>query len=327
MKKNTPFTLLELILAMGILTIIMVIMLSFFSAAQKAWMASSANAEIYENARVAMDLMTRDLQAALYNDENSAKGIYPFWHESDSKISFISTTNIGDAADLTNIIREIKYARSNGSAATNPLTQEDLPSTVSGTKILKGGWLVRSATGVSCKSISDPNNPINPDNKYNFDLFPRSNPGGNTRVYKVFKEILGGIDITKISSQDFNYIVPYVVDLKFTCYNNRFQDMMDLDGNGISGGTIPTQTVYNYPITTAQMEAAEATPFPYAVEIKLVLLDRNSWNKWVAMGGNVATPVTSDSGAVKTFREAHQRTFTTMIYLGTRNSINVRSSP
>jgi hypothetical protein len=65
---------------------------------------------------------------------------------------------------------------------------------------------------------------------------------------------------------------------------------------------------------------AEATPFPYAIGIEIVLLDRTSWEKWKAMGGKVATPG-SDTSTAKTFREAHQKTFTTMIYLGSRNSI------
>lgn len=308
MRKSNPFTLLELILAMGILMIIMVIMLSFFSAAQKAWMSSSANAEIYENARVAMDLLTRDLQSALYNDENSSQGIYPFWHESDNRINFISATSVGDSADGTNIIREVKYARSDGTTMT-------LDGLNTGTNLLKGGWLVRSVTGVFKLDTSDPTTPTNPLNKYNFALFPRS--GGDTdRVYKIFKAFpdTGGTQIQ--SSNDFNYVVPYVVSLKFTCYNNKVQDMMDIYGNGTFGGTIPTQAAYGF----SSANTAEATYLPYAVGIEIGLLDRTSWTKWIAMGGVVATP-DSDPATAKTFREAHQRTFTTMIYLGARNSI------
>ncbi len=299
MKRNNPFTLLELILAMGILTVIMVIMLSFFSAAQKAWMASSANSEIYENARVAMDLMTRDLQAALYNDDNSDKGIYPFWHESDSRINFISATSIGDSADGANIIREIKYARSDGTTMTlNGLNTGT-------TNLIKGGWLVRSVTGVSKRDSSDPNTETNALNKYNFDLFPRGGPSGGdpNRVYKVFRAFpdAGGTQIQ--SSNDFNYVVSCVVSLNFTCYSDRVQDM-------VSAG------IY----TLSSSSTAEATYFPYAIGIELVLLDRNSWTKWIAMGGNVPDPDGSDSATAKAFREAHQKTFTTIIYLGSRNS-------
>ncbi len=299
MRKNKQFTLLELILAMGILTVIMVIMLSFFSAAQKAWMASSANAEIYENARVAMDLMTRDLQAALYNDDNSTQGIYPFWHESDSRINFITVTTVGDSTDTSNV-REVKYARSDGRISSPKMTLDDLGNGAE----LKGGWLVRSVTGPSpgvTVDTSDPNNPANSLNKYNFSLFPRSG-GDPQRVYKVFKEIAGTALTAKKSSNNFNFVVPYVVSLKFTCYNNRVQDM-------VASG------IYSY----SNAANAPATYFPYAIGIELVLLDRTSWSKWIAMNGNVEDP-NSDPAPAKTFREAHQKTFTTMIYLGSRNS-------
>ena len=316
MKKNTPFTLLELILAMGILMVIMVIMLSFFSAAQKAWMTTSANAEIYENARVAMDLMTRDLQATLYNDEISTRGIYPFWHESDNRINFISATNVGDAGDVSNI-REVKYARSNGNLAASPLTQEDLPSTVLGTTILKGGWLVRSVTGDFTVDPTDSNDKTKPLNKYNFALFPKS-LGDSQRMYKIFKEISGTTVIAKASSNNFNYVVPYVVSLTFTCYNRLFQDMRNLNGDTVQGTFLNGDAVYDYSLPGAV--TAPPTPFPYAIQIDIVLLDRTSWIKWIAMGGSVADPISLDSAAAKTFREAHQRTFTKMIYLGERNS-------
>ncbi|MFA6292939.1 MAG: hypothetical protein WC637_14210 [Victivallales bacterium] len=198
----------------------------------------------------------------------------------------------------------------------------------SGATVLNGGWLVRSVTGASKRDSSDPNTKTNALNIYNFDLFPRGGPGGGDpeRVYKVYKEILGTTVITKISSDNFNYVIPYVVSLKFTCYNNRVQDMMDIDGNGTFGGTVPTQAAYNYPTTLAEMKAAEATYFPYAIGIELVLLDRTSWTKWIAMGGLIATP-DSDPTAAKTFREAHQKTFATMIYLGSRNSRDLPPPP
>jgi len=301
MRKNTQFTLLELILAMGILMVIMVIMLSFFSAAQKAWMTTSANSEIYENARVAMDLMTRDLQAALYNDENSGKGIYPFWHEYPSRINFISSTTVGDSNDTSNI-REVKYARSDGKTTSPKMTLDDLGNGAE----LKGGWLVRSVTGPNpgvTVDTSDSNNPANALNKYNFALFPRSGLDPN-RVYKIFKGFPDASSNVIQSSRDFNYVIPYVVSLKFTCYNNKVQDM-------VASG------IYTYSSSTN----APATYFPYAIGIELILLDRTSWEKWKAMGGSVADPISLDSTAAKTFREAHQRTFTTMIYLGLRNSI------
>ena len=98
--------------------------------------------------------------------------------------------------------------------------------------------------------------------------------------------------------------------------------MRDINGDTVAGTVLNGDAVYDYSSTTA----AVPTPFPYAIKIEIVLLDRTSWAKWIAMGGLVATPG-SDPAAAKTFREAHQRTFTTMIYLGERNSIYSGSNP
>jgi len=326
MIKKRHFTLIELMAAMGVFSIIMVIMLSFLSSTQKAWSETSSTAEVYENARIALDLLTRDIQSSLYNNDDSSKGIYPFWHESDSRINFISATNVGGTA-ISNI-REVKYTRSNGT-----ITPDDLGN---GTP-LKPGWLVRSVTGDSMVDATDSNDRTKIDNKYNFLLFPRScpedpssypNPWKSERLYRVFKEITGGTNTANKSSDDFNYVIPNVVSLKFTCYGYIFDgtqrivvDMRDVNGDGVSGA-FPTDVLYNFDSTVN----ASPTRFPCAIKIDLVLLDKTSWEKWKAMCGAaswdavVAAPDTELAGNSKTFRENKQRTFTTTIYLGERES-------
>ncbi|MEI6422677.1 MAG: prepilin-type N-terminal cleavage/methylation domain-containing protein, partial [Lentisphaerota bacterium] len=79
MKKKIfkkKFTLIELMAAMGVFAIIMLIMLTFFNSAQKAWTNCINRGQIYENARIAMDLIARDLQCVYYEKEK-----VPFWHK------------------------------------------------------------------------------------------------------------------------------------------------------------------------------------------------------------------------------------------------------
>ena len=183
----------------------------------------------------------------------------------------------------------------------------------------------------------DKSSPINTndrtitDNMYNFTLFPRDYPGDasytstmkSQRLYRIFKEINGAtVSPFYKSSNDFTYVIPYVVSLKFTCYNSLFKDMRNINGDTVPGTVLNGDAVYDYPITAAATIAAQPTPFPYAIKIDIVLLDRTSWKKWLAMGGNVATPTgsTGDTGTIKTFREAQQRTFSKLIYLGERDT-------
>ncbi len=74
------YTLVELLMAMAIFAIISVIMMRFFSSAQQIWSKASQKNVLYADARVALDIMTADLQSALY-DNNVNTGIYPFWNE------------------------------------------------------------------------------------------------------------------------------------------------------------------------------------------------------------------------------------------------------
>lgn len=82
------YTLVELLMAMAIFAIISVIMMRFFSSAQQIWSKASQKNVMYADARVALDIMTAELQGALYDnkigvvaDPDQVPGIYPFWFE------------------------------------------------------------------------------------------------------------------------------------------------------------------------------------------------------------------------------------------------------
>ncbi len=67
--RKSHFTLIELLAAMAVFLVLMAIVFSFFSTAQKAWTTTDTNTRIYENARVALDLISRDLQCAMASNE------------------------------------------------------------------------------------------------------------------------------------------------------------------------------------------------------------------------------------------------------------------
>jgi type II secretory pathway pseudopilin PulG len=65
------YTLVELLAAMVVFTLIMLALMGFFSTAQKIWTQSNNKVIMFEDARVAMNLMTRDLQSSFYNVDYS----------------------------------------------------------------------------------------------------------------------------------------------------------------------------------------------------------------------------------------------------------------
>lgn len=94
MKIKRPFTLVELLTAMAILVILTGIMFQFIVGAQRAWTASSANARIYENARIAMELLSRDLRTAQVSDDSGREIPFCTGHAADN--IHVATVSVSD---------------------------------------------------------------------------------------------------------------------------------------------------------------------------------------------------------------------------------------
>ncbi len=74
--RKSAFTLVELLVAMAVFSVLMLALMQFFGSAQKLWTYTARKVNMYEDARVAMDLMARDIQSAYY-----VKDTTPFWHD------------------------------------------------------------------------------------------------------------------------------------------------------------------------------------------------------------------------------------------------------
>lgn len=68
------FTLLEVMVSMGVFALLMLALMQFFSAAQTAWERSGGRAELFDSARIATQLLYNDLSASFYGDEYHTMG-------------------------------------------------------------------------------------------------------------------------------------------------------------------------------------------------------------------------------------------------------------
>ncbi len=181
--------------------------------------------------------------------------------------------------------------------------------------MIEAGWLIRSVTGDDQVNTGDMENAADPQNLYNFALFPRSS-GDPKRAYRIWKGIADG---SSNSCLDFEKVIPYVVELQFVCFGINSGTLYDLSVAGAN--TDNADLGISYPNTGIN---ADVTPLPTAIQINLTLLDKVSWNKWKALVGaaNWASYVTDPDGNEpagddsRIFREKNQRKFTKMIYLG-----------
>jgi len=76
-RRTRAYTLVELLAAMGVLTIMMGFLFKFVNTAQRAWSLSESNTRLYQNAQIALDLFTHDLRAAVASNLQGAE--IPFW--------------------------------------------------------------------------------------------------------------------------------------------------------------------------------------------------------------------------------------------------------
>ena len=199
-----------MLIAVVILVTISVVLTISFNAIYRTTTIARNESELIQNARVAIDLIARDIQCIYYEN-----GKTPFWHKgkgndltpptdryNNDLLCFISDTPL-PATGSTSNVSEIKYQLSNGLDGDT-------------------GWLLRSVTS---------------DNSDSWNFINAS--------YSV------AFTADTASSEEYEKVIPYVIDLSFTCYDNN-------------------QSVL----------APESTAFPYSIDIELKLVDRDTWKKW-----------------------------------------------
>lgn len=107
------FTLVELMLALTVVSLLMLMLFRFLASAQMAWTLSESTSRIYENSRVAFDLLEQDVQALVTSTESGFTiGVYtgnPNPADSTDCLytCFIASTEPHDSA--TSRLCEISY--------------------------------------------------------------------------------------------------------------------------------------------------------------------------------------------------------------------------
>ena len=295
--RRLRFTLVELIMAMAVFSILALIMMRFYSSAQQIWSKSSQRSEMYNDAHIALDLMARELQCVMYNNENTESGIYPFWFQKirdvssqmvggDSPIiyyptatqsnfewtqlNFIAATNLKPKNAVSNIC-EIRYSFVPAGMAF------DVASSIDG-KIIGEGWLVRSCTGDDAGA------------KWNFTTpLPRLG-GPAARIQDIWGDT---------SSALYQRVISGVYFMKFTCYYmdtaGVWQESVPIRYNTTTGvfsfgarrnsidfykdsGGVTGTVASGTPATIG----LNGTPLPDAIRIDLFMMSPTDWREWKA---------------------------------------------
>ncbi len=104
MKK--PFTLIEVLVAMSVLTVFLLGLMQFYSSTESMLSSGIERTEMFERARVAMDMMANDLVCIYYSQTDKKAKTYDFSGES-FKVSTVRPEKLQTTAK-TNIVG-VKY--------------------------------------------------------------------------------------------------------------------------------------------------------------------------------------------------------------------------
>lgn len=107
------FTLIELVVAMAVFSLMMLLMMQFFMDTQRLWSKSEDKANMYADARVAMDLMSSALQSVYYQ-ESSGMG------QSDYHLERFYIYTTADSNDAGEIIFPVNLSRNSPLYPTSP---------------------------------------------------------------------------------------------------------------------------------------------------------------------------------------------------------------
>ena len=129
-KNKNLFTLLEVLVSMGVFSLLMLALMQFFSAAQGVWEKSGSKSELFDSARVAAHLLTEDLTTAFYGDEEHDMSKYKFYQNDSTRLTF--------AAQRSGGLTEVDY---NWNQTALTLEIREWPETDAGAPVGVSGWV------------------------------------------------------------------------------------------------------------------------------------------------------------------------------------------
>ncbi len=235
MKKRTKsfFTLLELLVSMGVFAILMLALMQFFSSAQNIWTNSNTKTDMFDEARLAMNIIATDLQCLYYEDMHS------------DKKAFFALAEPQTSLTIAGITGRTAYTR----LAFATLRPEKVRSDAI-TRITEVFYRLNSSNyTLEMRAVSD---------REGYDFSPSrwcTDPTTSATINDVndsaFGTVLYDRDNQPVTPDDWTVLLSNVLDFKVLCRDR-------------SGNEITADRLYN---------TAPIARIPYLVEIHLTVMD------------------------------------------------------
>ena len=136
-SKKSFFTLLEVLVSMGVFSLLMLALMQFFSAAQGVWERTGNKAELFESAKTTMDIIANDLACAYYEaDHDSNYQFFSIDKDKTDEVVFAAQKEDGNA--------QIAYGWDSGTWKVYRYEKKESDVFTAGTATPSGNWFTRS---------------------------------------------------------------------------------------------------------------------------------------------------------------------------------------
>ena len=271
------FTLLELLVSMGVFALLMLALMQYFSSAQNIWTMSNSKTDMYENAKIAMNIISADLMNIYYEYGTSTDSPKTFFLVAQVKPSTSSTSPNPYAlfsSELSEYYSAIGFSTIRSGKTTSLV--DDAKKGV--TRIAEVIYLYDSFTSkLYTKTLADVD-AVSSDTTWCTE--------NNDDTEKVEKTLLA---VQMAKNEKWNELISNVVQCKFVLLDNQMRTLVS--------------RVDSKDITFQQQggSAGSTGRLPYAVSISFTLLDDESIAKLKAIAGKeslqeiLTSDITGDS--------------------------------
>lgn len=144
--KNSKrfFTLLEVLVSMGVFTILMLALMQFFSAAQTVWERSGNRTETFESARLVIQMLQQDLVNAFHGDENHDMSKLQFFGYTETGTP-VTQKDLTFATERNGVLTAVNYRWESANSADATACTVSFHK-IEGNAIEKATWITRNGT-------------------------------------------------------------------------------------------------------------------------------------------------------------------------------------
>ena len=257
-KRRSSFTLVELLVAVGLLSLIVMLLLQLFSGAQKIWLSSEKTNNVYSDARVAMERM-----AQLFNTIQFSHG---------EKEVTVNGETVIQREKKKDMIFSINTANKDGNYYSNSI-------------VFVSKSPIRTAA----------NRHRNTTNFISFRLGANSDENKRGKLYMV---IYSYLEHESTFNDFFPNYGTSERDLKLTDLKNELNALYENGSENAYCQVIAENVVEfkinAYVLNSSdklekKAESADVAEPPYMIEIQLTVLDPDSYKRWQELSGDAKT--------------------------------------